>query len=175
MVGPVGVDHLQLRQAGVAAFLLKIRHHHQEVVLLHGQGLAFPQILHPLLIHFAEAIQDRRQFRLKGSHFQAVRQVKAGLAGFHGVEQVAFGFVHILRGQIPLQHKHPRGAHQGLVAQGLHLQALGRGVRPLVKLPGQIFQGEGAGVLRQLQLPAHSVQGGLGEHRGDGGFKFRRA
>ena len=166
VVGPVGVDHADLGDGGVAALALKVILAEHDVGVVHGQALLVAERLQRILVHLDKAGQ---RFHLAGDgkfHLQRLALVQAGLAGFHRVDEVLFDGGQILSSQVALQQVDLGAAHVGALALAQQLDALGSRVRPLVKLAGQILDGKDRFCFGQGGV-GH-VHRRLAEHGGDG-------
>jgi len=96
---------------------------------------------------------------------QGVGLVQGRLPGFHGVDEVALHLVQIGLGEGAGEEVHRGAADQGALPAGEELDALGGGIRPLVKLPRQGLHRQHSGVLGQggQGLLVEEVHLGLGE------------
>ena len=79
----------------------------------------------------------------------------------------------LLPGHGPVERVDLGRPDQRPVALGHELDALGRGIRPLVKLTGQEFHREDRGGAVERRGPAGDVHLGFGKDRGDRRFKER--
>ncbi len=143
VVGPVGIDHPELSDGRLSFFRIpEIGLAVQKVFLIHGQAELCPQLLQRRTFPGVEALQHSH-FR-RGRHFrlQTQRFFQGRLPRINGIDHIRFDAVQIRRGDKALQHKHPGRAHGRAFPAGKRLQALGRQVRLLVKLTGQIFHGK---------------------------------
>ena len=169
VIGPVGVNHADLRDSGVAAFLLEIGLAESDVVQVHGKAVVHDKVRQLVTAKFREAGQGRH---LRGdvvANGQGFRHVQGRFPAFHRVNNVFLEFPDVLVRQRAVQSVDLGGADEGTLALGDNLDALGGGIRPLVKLTGQRLHGEdaSAGELNgrrsgiQLRLGEDSLHGVL--------------
>ena len=143
VVGPIRVDHPQFGDGGIPLFLVpEIPLTEQQILQRHGEAHALPGILHLIPGHGKEPRHPGHIGGTRRRQIQGVGFIEGGQPGFHGIDQVVLDPFHIRLGKLPFQADHPRGQHPGPLALGEKLHALGRRVRPLVILAGQIFHGK---------------------------------
>ena len=165
VVGPVGVDDLQLSQAGIPLLLVsEIVPAKGEIRRRHGKPHGLPVRGDFLLRHGGEAGYPRHVGGHVGGDIQGLGLVQGGDAGLHRVDEIGLHPSEFLVGQRPLQAYHPGGKHPGPLPLGEQLDALGGGIRPLVVLAGEVFHGEHPPSLGHGEfLVVHIVGVGLGE------------
>ncbi len=150
MIGPVGVDHADLRQGGITVLAGKVVPAEGQVVVIHGQAVLADERIHRLGIHGGKAGQGLHVIRggivlLKGFLF-----LQVGLPGFHRVNHMLLHPLQLLRGKVPVQQVNPCAAHSGTAALPHQLNAFLTGGGTLIVLPGKEFHPEhGVGILRQ--------------------------
>ena len=102
---------------------------------------------------FDERFQSRAvelQKAVKGLHFrghgvvdfQRFRPFQARLAALDGVDDVFSDRLHLLVGHVPVHRVYLGGAHERSFLLRNELDALRRGIRPLIELTGEIFHRE---------------------------------
>ena len=169
VVGPVGVHHPDLRDRGVPALRVpEIGLEEFEIVQIHGQTHLLPEGGEGVLFHGRKALYGLDIRRDGVLYPQGLRLLQSGLPALHRVDDIALDRLHVGGRDRPVEGVHPGGAHRGPVPGTQHLETLGRGVRPLVELPGQGLHGEHRVRAGQIRLVAHVVHRGLGKHRGPG-------
>ena len=151
VVGPVGVEHAYLRHRGVAAHPGEVGAAELGVVGVHGEAHARRQGLEPGAVERGEALEHGHVRRLGIVGGEARAHLKAGLAGLDGVYHAALYGLERRLVQLALEQVDLGREHGGPLPARDKLDALGGGVRALVKLPGQILHGEGRVGLRQLE------------------------
>ncbi len=146
VIGPVGIQHPDLRHGGIPVFIVpEMALHKRQVLQAHGQPQSVMQGSQSLFIHAGEFFNDRNRLHL---HILVVVQDREVLpAGFHRVDHVGSnGFFLSLCHVFHLQ----QGAaadHSGFPAGKQH-QALHGRIRPLVVLAGEEFKGNHVFALR---------------------------
>ena len=143
VVGPVGVEHADFRQRRPAAlFVAEVFLHEREVGVAHRQP-EFPPQRGELFGRFSGKIFEARNRRGRGNAAaQRLGNLERGFAGINGIDEVGLDAREIFVGDVPADHVDERGSDQRTFLAREHLHALRRGIRALVKLPGQIFHGE---------------------------------
>ena len=114
---------------------------------------------------FSKAYQHRHRLRHRHLHFQGCRLVHFCQARFDGVDAVALYRPLLRLAQHTLQRIDLGSTNQGRLALGQDLYALGRAVRPLVILAGQIFHPKDKPARKRRQrFLIHRILVGLGKN-----------
>ena len=142
VIGPVGVDHLDLGDGGVALLGAEVLLAELDVAQIHGQPLLTDELLQALFVQLVEAVQHRHCGGHRVLHLQGGLGVQRSLAGLHRVDDILLDLGHLLIGQGAFQQVDPGRAHQRALALADELDALGGGVRTLVELAGQVLHRE---------------------------------
>ena len=142
VIGPIGVDHADFGDGGVAILIAEVLLAEGDVCLVHGKAAIGDKGGKAGLIELAEAVEHLDGLGLGGLHVQSLGQVERGDARLDGVHHVVLdgldgGFVQSARDHIDLG-----GAHGGALALADELHALAGGVGALVKLARQEFDGK---------------------------------
>ena len=166
VVGPVGVDQADFGDGGVAVLGLEVILAENNVGMVHGQALFHPERLQRGVIQLQKAGQRLHRGGDGKLHLEGVAPLQGRLAGFHRVDDIFLDGVQIFAGEGAFQQIHSCAAHVGALALAEQLDALGGGIRPLVKLAGQILHGKDG--LRGGQLVVGHVHRRLAEYGGDG-------
>ena len=161
VVGPVGVDDLQLGHGGVTVLGAEVVTAEAQVVQVHGQTIVCHHGCQTILVQVTEALQGGHGLGDLIGHHQGLEGLQGGLAGFHGVNEVLLDGCHFVAGQVANQLIDTGGADQRTVALGQDLDALGGGVCTLVELTGQVLHSKDDAALRQGV--GDQVQLGLGQ------------
>ena len=169
VIGPVGVDHLDLGDGGVATLLGEVRAAELDVGQIHGQAALVDETGQLVIGKGSEALDDLHVSRALEGHGQSVARIQRGLAGLHRVDDVALHGLHVVFSQIAFQVVHHRRAHSGALALADELDALARRIGALVELAGQKLHGEHRRAVGLGQLEGGGVGLRLGEHRGHAG------
>ena len=169
VIGPVGVDHLDLGDGGVATLLGEVRAAELDVGQIHGQAALVDETGQLVIGKGSEALDDLHVGRALEGHGQSVARIQRGLAGLHRVDDVALHGLHVVFSQIAFQVVHHRRAHSGALALADELDALARRIGALVELAGQKLHGEHRRAVGLGQLEGGGVGLRLGEHRGHAG------
>ena len=142
VVGPIGVDHADFGDGGVAVLIAEVLLAEGDVRLVHGKAALGNKGGKAGLVELAEAVEHLDGLGLGSLHVQRLGQVERGDARLDGVHHVVLdgldgGFVQSARDHIDLG-----GAHGGALALADELHALAGGVGALVKLARQEFDGK---------------------------------
>ena len=142
VVGPVGVDHTDLGDGGVAVLIAEVLLAEGDVRLVHGKAALGNKGGKAGFVELAETVEYLDGLGLGGLHVQRLGQVERGDARLDGVHHVVLdgidgGLVQSARDHIDLG-----GAHGGALALADELHALAGGVGALVKLARQEFDGK---------------------------------
>ena len=158
VIGPVGVQHADLGDGGITLFFLpEILLTEGDVVRVHGKAVAADKFFQRRAVQRAEAgqcrdfgwnlIPDAKRFRL----FQC------GFAGFHRVDDILFDLCDLCIRERAVKRVDFCGTDEGTFSAGEDLDALGRGVRTLIKLAGEILHGKDSGAA-EIRLFAHKIK-----------------
>ena len=142
MIAPVGVDHADLGDGGVALLALEIRLTEGQVVAVHGQAVLLHKGGDFLAVQRIETLQRLDGFGRVVLLAQRLLFGKVGLAALHGVDEVAADAVQLLGCGRAGEEIHARRAHGGPLALANQLDALLAAGRPRVELPRQVFDGD---------------------------------
>ena len=165
MVAPVGVDHADLGDGGIALLTAKIRLTERQVVAVHGQAVPLHERGDFLAVQRVEALQRLDGFGRVVLLAQRLLFGQVGLAALHGVDEVAADAVQLLRRGRAGEEIHARRAHGGPLALADQLDALLAARRTRVELPRQVFHGDHRVRALGQALVSH-VHGRLGkDHR----------
>ena len=166
MVGPICVDHTDLGDRGVAAFLLEIFLAEGDVVDVHSEGVIGNERLESRAVEDGEAFED---LDVSGDGIfgcEGLEGLKTCLSGFNGVDEEFCDLGEFGVGNIAVDRVDLCGTDCGTVAAGDELNALRGGVSSLIELTGQIFGSENARA-REIDLGGSVVHLGLGEDCAD--------
>ncbi|VWL96079.1 Uncharacterised protein [Collinsella intestinalis] len=169
VVGPVGVDHANLGDGGVAVLILEVLLAERDVGLVHGKTALGNEGGEGGLVHLAEAVDDLDRLGVGNLLGEGLGALELGEAGLDRVHHVALDSVEVLGGKIAGEQVDLCGANGGALALGDQLHALGGGGGALVELAGQRLDGEDgrAGLLGELVIGEVDLR--LGEHGGHAG------
>ena len=149
VIGPVGVDHLDLGDGGVAVLRAEILLAELDIAKIHGKAVVRNELFQLLFVQLVEALQNLDRGGHGVLHFQGLLGVQRSLAGLHRVDDVFLDLGYLLVGQGAFQQIDAGRAHQRALALTDELDALSSGVGALVELAGQI-----------LHCKGHAVAGG---------------
>ena len=166
VIGPVGVDHLDLGDGGVTVLRAEILLAELDIAKVHGKAVVRNELFQLLFVQLVEALQHLDRGGHGVLHFQGLLGVQRSLAGLHRVDDVFLDLSHLLIGQGAFQQVDAGRAHQRAVALADELDALGGRVGALVELAGQILHGERHAV-GDRQLCIGVIHRRLTEHGGD--------
>ena len=144
MVGPVGVDHTDLCDRGIASLGLEILLTEGDVVDIHCEGVVGDERLESRAVEGGKAIEDldvggNGIFRPEG-----LEGLEACFTRFNGVDEEFRDLGKFRVGNFAVDGIDLRGADCGTVAAGDELDALRRRVCSLIELTGQEFGSEDA-------------------------------
>ena len=163
VVRPIGIDHADLGDGGIALFADKIVAAERKVVHIHCKAVGLDELCQRICVHLAKAGQGFHgggNIKLCGKRFGLVQ---GRLAALHGIDHMLLDGRDLRLGQFTVQKIDLCGAHGGAVAARNDLHALCRAVCSLVILAGQKFHGKDLGTVN-VDLIGHVVQLRLGQH-----------
>ena len=156
VIRPVGVKHADLGDGGVTLlFIFEIIADENEIRVCHRQIERIIEGFQLLFRHFTEVVKDLYIFRLRIVGRQGLRLDLIRRAGVDRVYAVIFDLFDIRVRKLAEHHVGGGGTDRGLFIFIEETDALLRRVRPLVKLTGQIFNGEHTVLLRRLRQGLH--------------------
>ncbi len=169
VIGPIGIEHLDFRDAGVALFLVaEIFLTERHILGGHGEaeiGAEGGRILSD------EVGEDGDVGR--GRSFAATGDRRYGnLVGIDGVDDKIFNSGDFLGGECAFEDDDLGGKHEGTVFAGEDLDALGGGIRALVELSGEKFDGEGGLIFAESEGGENIIHLRLGEDVSGGFVEF---
>ncbi len=142
MIGPVGVEKLQLRQRGVAPLLGKLRAAALQVVEIHRQRICRKQHAKSRVVQRTKAVEHRNRIRLVCRQREGIAKLQRGKPRLDRIDDIAFDRVQLRARGRTADHVNAGGAHRRRVLLRQQRDALRAGVRALVVLPGQVFHRE---------------------------------
>ena len=145
VIGPVGVDHLDLGDGGVAASpQRKYSWQNARSPRSMARPVLVDELLQARLVQLVEAVQHLHRRRARDSPSSGwPRCLERSLAGLHRVDDVLLDRLpRLLVGQGAFQQVDAGRAHQRALALADELDALGGRVGALVELAGQVLHGE---------------------------------
>ena len=166
VIAPVGVDHADLGDGGVALLgITEVILTELDVVIVHRQTEFLDEGIQTRFVQADKALQ-----RLHGGGDVVVRVkgivgVQRRLAGLHGVDEILLDRLELLIRQVAGNDVDPRIFDAAALLLGEQGNALLAGIRPLVELTGQILHGKHpvAGVEHREGV-VHLIDSRLGEH-----------
>ena len=164
VIGPVGVNHADFRDGGVAAFLLEIGLAESDVVQVHGKAVVRDKVRQLVTAKFREAGQGRHLRGNVVADGEGFRHVQGRFPALHRVNDVFFEFPDVPVRQRAVQSVDLGGADEGALTLGDDLDTLGGGIRPLVELAGQRLHGKDVSA-GELDGGGSGIQLRLGEDR----------
>ena len=171
MIGPVGVDHANLGDGGVAVLLAEVLLAKGDVRLVHGKAALGDDRSETGLVKLAEAVEHLDGSGLGHVDLEGRGKLEACEARFDGVHHIVLDGLDVCLREVTLEHVDLGRAHVGALALGDELHALTCGVGALVELAGQELHGEDGRVAAVGQLGIGHVYLGLGEHGGNAGIE----
>ena len=134
MIRPVCVDHAYFGNGRVALFRAEIVTAEPDIVQIHCQPARRDKVSQRGIFHVAEAGQGFHIGGQSATHSERDGLILRRLARLHGVDDVFLHGGNVLRRQTARQDVHACGADNGTFAARHQLDALCRGIRPLIKL-----------------------------------------
>ena len=146
VIGPVGVQHADLCDAGVPAFAAEVVPTEGRVVRIHGETIVLHKGLEPGPVELTEA-RERCHMRgdIEGER-KGLGLFQRGLPSLNGVDDISLDGSQVLVGQGAVERVDLGGPDLRPLSLGEKLDALCSRVRTLVELPRQILHGEDCGV-----------------------------
>ena len=142
VIGPVGVDHADLGDGGVAILIAEVLLAEGDVRLVHGKAALGNKGGKAGFVELAETVEHLDGLGLGGLHVQRLGQIERGDARLDGVHHVVLDGINGGLVQSARDHIDLGGAHGGALALADELHALAGGVGALVKLARQEFDGK---------------------------------
>ena len=172
VVGPVGVQHFDLGDAGVAVFFVaEVGLTERDILGGHGEG-EFGAEGGGVLA--GEAGEDGDVSG--GVWGVAVANRRHGdFVGIHGIDDEGLDSRQLVRTQHAAENDDLGRDDERAVLAGENLDALGGGVGALVELAGKVFHGEGGLGCGQREVRGGAVHLGFGEDEAGGGGEFVRS
>ena len=118
VIGPVGVDHLDLGNGGATAFALEVLLAKRQVGLVHGQFAVGDELRQARGVKVEEALEHLDRLGLGLRHGKRVALLKRCLARLDGVDDVMLDGLDVLIGQRAGQQVHLRAADLGTARPG---------------------------------------------------------
>ena len=142
VIRPIGIDHAQLCERGIALLRAEIGLAEFDVVLIHGQRVFPHQCVQRLLVQVDKALQRADVRRGRERVEERFRQIEQSFPALHRVDHMALDGRQFIGREIAIEHIQPRGFHHRPLALESQLHALRGAIRALVVLAGQIFHRE---------------------------------
>ena len=171
VIRPVRIDHTDLGQGRVALFRAEVCLTESQVICIHRKAEPFHkrgQLFGFISDEPGQGLDGRGN---GGPEFQGFKRFQSRQFAFHRVDHIMLDPAHLIRIRMPGEHIDPGRFHQRSLLLADELDALGRAVRPLVKLTGQVGYGEHGISLGSLQRRGDHIQLRLGKHVGTGGLE----
>ena len=156
MIGPVGIDHAQLRDGRITLLRAEIVAAAADIVEIHRKAPLVDQ-LRKLLV--SAGAETRERLNLCGdliTDLQRLGQRQRRLARVYGVDDVLFDGRELRICQCAIEQIYACRTHVRAFALRDDLDALRGGVRPLVELTRQILHSEHACPVR-VNLAHHKI------------------
>ena len=134
VIRPIGVDHADLGDGGVAVLAAEVFLAELDVGEVHRQAALGDEGGKGGVIKLAEAVEHFNGLRVGVTLAQRLAQGKVGLAGLNGVDHVALDSGSRLIGKAAVEHIELCARNGRALALRNELYALGGGVGTLVKL-----------------------------------------
>ena len=166
VVGPVGVDHANLGDGGVAPLAGEVVLAKLDVGEVHGQAALGDERLEARLVKLAEAAEHLDGLGRGHIHLERGLGGERRLAGLDRVDDVVLDGLDAGLGEVAGEHVDLGRAHVRAPAGTHELHALARGVGALVELAGQVLHGKdvragGGGVHEAVRVEVEARHGQL--------------
>ena len=171
VIRPIGVDHADLGNGGVALLLCEIIAAEAEVVHIHGKALIRQKSGKACIVQLCKA---GKRFNTRGlfiARHERCGLFKHRLTALHAVDNVFLHTLDVGIGQVAKEEVYTCGTHGRTLALRDDLDALRGGIGTLVILTRQIFHSKDMTCGKIRLLGGSDIQLGLGEHRADGVIK----
>ena len=173
MIGPIGVDHADLRDRRIAPLFPEIGLAERDIVLVHSQPVGTDKALQPVRIQLQKAAEGIHSGGKRIRERERFGEFHRGNPALHRVDDVFFDLLQFPFAEASGKHVYARRADDGAVALRDDLNALRGGIRALIELPGEILHRERGFPFFQRKRPERIVQLRLREHRFHGRRKER--
>ena len=169
VVGPVGVDYLDLGDGRFAVFAVEILLAHLRIRQIHRETALVDEPLEAFVIQLVESGDHLDLRRLGDLHLEGALRLEGGFASFDRVDYVLFDLLDGLLVQTALQRVDLGAAHGRALALADQLDAFAGRIGTLIELPGQELDGEHRAVAEIGHLLAGVIHLRFAEH-GCGGL-----
>ena len=143
VVRPIGIDHANLGNRGVAALLGEVFLAEADVGRIHGQPALGDEGRKAGFIEFAEAIEHLDGLGVGGLGYQGFGLLERCETRLHGVYDIVLDGVDVGLRERALEDIDFGGAHRGALSLADELDALAGGVGALVELAGKTAAASG--------------------------------
>ncbi len=149
VIGPIGIDHLDLSDRRIPMFAREISPAALTVRQIHRQPARRDQVRQLRVAVSAKALDHLDRLRDLIIHRQRFRQRQRRFPCFHRIDHIFLYFFDLFRAQVAIDGINLCGAHGRTLPAGNDLDAFRRRRCPLVKLSRQIFHRKQHVCLRQ--------------------------
>ena len=148
MIGPVGVDDLDLGYGRAAAFGAEVALAELDVRKVHGKAVGPDELRQAVLCKIVEGCEHRYFVRYIVCHCKGLGDLQGCLAGLHRVNDVFLYLCKLCLGNISVECVDLCRADQRPFLLGDQLDALSGGICALVELSGQELHGKYLGAVK---------------------------
>ena len=143
VIGPIGVDHLDFGDGGIALLVFgEVFLAEGDVGLVHGESALGDEGGKACLVKLAEAFDDLDGFRRRMRHFERIALFEGCFARFDRIDDVMLDGGNVFVGEIAFEHVDFGAQDLGALPLADELNALACRSGALVELAGQGFDGE---------------------------------
>ena len=136
VIGPVGVDHLDLGDGRFAVFTVEILLAYFRIRQIHRETALVDEPLEAFVVQLVESGDDLDLRRLGDLHFECVLRFQGGFAGFDRVDHILFDLLDGLIVQVAFKRVDFGAAYNRAFALADQLDAFARRIGALIELSG---------------------------------------
>ena len=136
VIGPVGVDHLDLGDGRFAVFTVEILLAYFRIRQIHRETALVDELLEAFVVQLVESGDDLDLRRLGDLHFECVLRFQGGFAGFDRVDHILFDLLDGLIVQVAFKRVDFGAAYNRAFALADQLDAFARRIGALIELSG---------------------------------------
>ena len=142
VIGPVGIDHTDLRDARITMLGLEVITAELEIIEVHREALLLTEGIKLLIRCIDEAGEGLNLGRDLILHIEGCIGIEGSLSRLHRVDDILLDFCDLVRAQITVEEVHLCGTYLRALTLGEDLDALCGRVCALVELTRQELDGE---------------------------------
>ena len=163
VIGPVGIDHADLRDARITVLGLEVVTAELEIIEVHREALLLTEGIELLIRCIDEAGEGLDLGRDVILHIEGRVGIEGRLSRLHRVDDILLDFCDLVLAQIAVEEVHLRGTYLRTLSLGEDLDALCGRVCALVELTRQELDGEDIRTVLLRELSRYIIELRLAE------------